>query len=78
MIKKIWRNYEGTIFNRDGRVVIHRIVRTKSGRKDKRYIGDYVIAYDQHDRPNKFKTLVNDLRNMRIGRNAPDNGGENG
>jgi hypothetical protein len=68
MINRIWRNYEGKIFERDGRVVIHKIVRTKSGRKDKRYLGDYVIAYDEHDKANKFKTLVNDLRNMRIGR----------
>lgn len=74
MIKRIWRNYEGTIFDRDGRVVIHKIVRTKSGRKDKRYIGDYVIAYDKDDRPTKFKTLVNDLRNMRIGRDSNHNG----
>ena len=67
MITRVWRNYEGTIFNRDGRVVIHRIVRTKSGRKDKRYLGDYVISYDSNDNPTKFKTLVNDLRNMRLG-----------
>lgn len=68
MLTRIWRSYEGKIFDRDGRVVINKIVRTKSGRRDKRYKGEFVIGYDNHDKPNKFKTLVRDLRNMRLGR----------
>lgn len=67
MITRIWRNYEGIIFNRDGRVIINKIVRTKSGRKDKRYSGQFIIGYDDNDKPNKFRTLVHDLRNMRLG-----------
>lgn len=67
MLTRIWRNYEGVIFNTDGRVIIKKIVKTKFGRKDKRYLGEYIISYDEHDKPKRFKTLVNDLRNMRLG-----------